>query len=57
MVIEDEKPIASFLRKGLAAQGFVIEHALNGDDGYLLATTRPYDALVLDITCCRGATG
>lgn len=49
LVIEDEKKIASFLRKGLEAQGFVVEHAPNGDEGYLLATTRPYDALVLDI--------
>lgn len=49
LVIEDEKKIASFLRKGLEAQGFVVEHAANGDDGYTLATTRPYDALVLDI--------
>lgn len=49
LVIEDEKKIASFLRKGLEAQGFVVEHAANGDDGYALATSRPYDALVLDI--------
>lgn len=49
LVIEDEMKIASFLRKGLEAQGFVVEYAPNGDDGYRLATTRPYDALVLDI--------
>jgi DNA-binding response OmpR family regulator len=49
LVIEDEKKIASFLRKGLEAQGFVVDHATNGDEGYALATTRPYDALVLDI--------
>jgi len=49
LVIEDEKKIASLVRKGLEAQGFVVEQALNGDDGYALATTRPYDVLVLDI--------
>lgn len=49
LVIEDERKIASFLRKGLEAQGFVVEHAAHGDEGYVLATTRPYDALVLDI--------
>lgn len=49
LVIEDEKKIASFVRKGLEAQGFVVETASNGDDGFLLATTRPYEALVLDI--------
>ena len=49
LVVEDEKKIASLLRKGLEAQGFVVELALNGDEGYVLATTRPYDVLVLDI--------
>jgi len=47
--VEDEKKIASLLRKGLEAQGFVVEMANNGDDGYAMATTRPYDAMVLDI--------
>lgn len=49
LVIEDEKKIASFVRKGLEAQGFVVELSHRGDEGYTLATTRPYDVLVLDI--------
>ena len=49
LVIEDEKKIASFVRKGLEAQGFVVEVSLNGDEGFLLATSRPYDAVILDI--------
>lgn len=49
LVVEDGKKIASLLKKGLEAQGFVVDLALNGDDGYALATTRPYDVLVLDI--------
>jgi two-component system OmpR family response regulator len=49
LLIEDEKKIASFVRKGLEAQGFVVEIAPNGDEGYARATTQPYDALVLDI--------
>ncbi len=49
LVIEDEKKIASFIRKGLAAAGFIVEVSHRGDDGFTLATTRPYDALVLDI--------
>ena len=48
LVIEDEKKIASFVRKGLEAQGFVVEMSHRGDEGYTLATTRPYDVLVLD---------
>ncbi|MCL5099356.1 MAG: response regulator transcription factor [Candidatus Omnitrophica bacterium] len=49
LVIEDEKKIATFVRKGLEAEGFVVEVSNHGDEGYLLATTRPYDAVVLDI--------
>jgi two-component system, OmpR family, response regulator len=49
LVVEDEKKILSLIRKGLEAQGFVVEASQNGDEGYLLASTRPYDALVLDI--------
>jgi two-component system, OmpR family, response regulator len=49
LVVEDEKKIASFVRKGLEAQGFVVDVSHHGDDGFTLATTRPYDAAVLDI--------
>jgi two-component system, OmpR family, response regulator len=49
LVIEDEKKIASFIRKGLEAVGFVVEVSHRGDEGYTLATTRPYDVLILDI--------
>ncbi len=49
LVIEDERKINSLVRKGLEAQGFVVETTQSGDEGYLLATTRPYDVLVLDI--------
>ena len=49
LVIEDEKKIASFVRKGLEAQGFVVEVSPHGDQGYALATSRPYDLAILDI--------
>ncbi len=49
LVIEDEKKIASFIRKGLEAQGFIVEVSHRGDDGYALAISQHYDVLVLDI--------
>ena len=49
LVIEDERKISSLVRKGLEAHGFLVETCQSGDEGYLLATTRPYDVLVLDI--------
>jgi DNA-binding response OmpR family regulator len=54
LIVEDEKKIASFIRKGLEAQGFVVEVSQHGDEGYSLATSRPYDAVVLDIKCPDG---
>jgi len=49
LIIEDEKKIASFVRKGLEAHGFVVEVSQNGDEGFALAVSRPYDVAVLDI--------
>ena len=49
LVVEDEKKIASFIRKGLEAQGFAVDEANHGNAGYELATNHPYDAIVLDI--------
>jgi len=49
LVVEDEKKIASLIRKGLEAQGFVADVTYNGTEGFHLATSRPYDAIVLDI--------
>jgi two-component system, OmpR family, response regulator len=49
LVVEDDKKLGALLRKGLEAQGFVVDFSDHGDEGYTLATTRSYDALVLDI--------
>jgi len=49
LVVEDERKIAGFIRQGLAEQGFDVEVCGNGDEAFTLATTRPYDTIVLDI--------
>ncbi len=49
LLVEDEKKISSLIRKGLESHGFSVDATATGDDGYLLATTRPYDVIVLDI--------
>jgi two-component system OmpR family response regulator len=48
LVIEDDKEVASFIRNGLAQAGCNVDHAANGRDGLFLATTEPYDALIVD---------
>ena len=49
LVVEDEKKVASAVRRGLEAEGFAVDVALNGPDGVWLATENTYDAIVLDI--------
>jgi len=49
LVVEDEKRLAAGLRKGLEADGFAVDVALNGTDGLWLAQEEPYDAIVLDL--------
>jgi two-component system OmpR family response regulator len=49
LYVEDEAKIASFVRQGLAEQGFTVDFCDNGDEGYALALDRDYDAVVLDI--------
>lgn len=49
LVVEDEKKIQSFIRKGLTEQGYFVDVSSDGNEGLILAETRPYDAIVLDI--------
>ena len=49
LLVEDDEKIASFIVKGLKAEGFAVDHAANGEDGLHWALTEPYDAAVIDI--------
>ena len=49
LLVEDDPKLAALALKGLQARDFIVDHTASGDDGYLLATTRSYDAVVLDI--------
>jgi DNA-binding response OmpR family regulator len=49
LVIEDDKRLAATLRRGLEAEGFSVDNALDGEDGFWLASENQYDGIVLDI--------
>ncbi|HEY7668769.1 MAG TPA: response regulator transcription factor [Actinomycetota bacterium] len=49
LVVEDEEHLAAGLKKGLEADGFATDLALNGTDGLWMAREFPYDAIVLDL--------
>jgi two-component system copper resistance phosphate regulon response regulator CusR len=48
LVIEDEKEIADFIVRGLREEGFTVEHAADGSDGWHYLQAGSWDALVLD---------
>ncbi|MEX2101500.1 MAG: response regulator transcription factor [Actinomycetota bacterium] len=49
LVAEDEARIASFLEKGLRAQGFAPTVAADGNDALTLASTGEFDLILLDL--------
>ena len=53
LLIEDDAKIASFILKGLKAEGFAVDHAPDGENGLHLALTEPYDLAVVDIMLPR----
>jgi two-component system OmpR family response regulator len=53
LLVEDDQKIASFIIKGLKAEGFAVDHEDNGEDGLHMALTEPYDAAIIDIMLPR----
>ena len=49
LVVEDDKQLASALRRGLEGEGYAVDIALDGIEGEWLASENDYDALVLDV--------
>jgi two-component system, OmpR family, response regulator len=49
LVIEDDKDLNRQLVGALEAAGYVVDFALDGEEGHFLGDTEPYDAVILDI--------
>ena len=49
LVIEDEKKVASFLKKGLEQEYYTVDVANDGRAGLNLALSEEYDLIILDI--------
>ena len=49
LIVEDDRPTAAYLRKGLEENGFVVDLASRGDDGFDFARSTTYDLVVLDV--------
>jgi len=48
LVVEDEHKIANALKQGLERQSYAVDVAYDGDSGLSMATTEPYDLIILD---------
>ena len=49
LIVEDDSTLAQFLRKGLQEERYVIDLAVDGQEGLLRARETPYDLIILDI--------
>lgn len=49
LIAEDEKKIASFIRKALREASYAVDEVHDGNAALELATDTPYDAIILDV--------
>ncbi|MEO1609908.1 MAG: response regulator transcription factor [Pseudomonadota bacterium] len=56
LLVEDEARVADFIRRGLSAEGWAVDHAANGEDALEYAASNSYDVILLDLML-RGIQG
>lgn len=49
LVVEDERKVSSFIRRGLEEERYIVETASDGEEGLVLALENHFDAIVLDV--------
>lgn len=49
LLVEDDKKIAAMVKRGLDAEGFSVEVAMDGDEGLWRGTEYRYDLIILDL--------
>ena len=48
LLVEDNERVTRFVIKGLHEAGHTVDHAGNGRDGLFLASSEPYDVIIMD---------
>ncbi len=48
LIVEDEHKIARALKKALEQESYAVDVSYDGDNGYAMATTEPYDVAIID---------
>lgn len=49
LLVEDDKKIVTYVKRGLEGEGFTVDVAFDGLDGIWMATESSYDLIILDI--------
>jgi len=65
LLVEDDASVASFIARGLQEERYAVDIASDGEEGFLMADSTPYDLIILDVmlpkldglTVCRRLRG
>ena len=49
LVVEDEKKVASFIKRGLEEEGYSVDIAYDGDEGLKMGTDEEYELILMDL--------
>ena len=49
LLVEDDRKVASFIRKGLTEEGYAVDVSYDGEVGLLMGLDRLHDVIVLDV--------
>src|SRR5512135_3474566 len=50
LVVEDEKKVASFIKRGLEEEGYAVDVAFDGEEGLRMSLDQVHDLIILDIS-------
>src|SRR5262245_49522786 len=49
LIVEDERKLAAAIQQGLEGHQYSVQLAHTGEDAFYLATTQPFDLILLDV--------
>jgi DNA-binding response OmpR family regulator len=49
LIVEDEKKVAAFIKKGLEEETYAVDVAYDGEEGLYLGMENQYDLIILDL--------
>ena len=53
LVVEDDREMAKYLKRGLGDVGYAVDVAADGDEGLHMALSSPYSVVILDLMLPR----